>query len=63
MYAQDPFAQKQQALGSLAKHLGLFSDDAPVSQTFILQQINNLVDDRAVIRIREAESAGWPAGK
>jgi phage terminase small subunit len=47
------FAGKQQALDSLAKHLGLFTDEAPVSQTLIFNQLNQLIDDRDVIRIQE----------
>jgi len=41
------FAQKQQALDLLTKHLGLFKDAGPTSQTLIFQQINELIDETA----------------
>jgi hypothetical protein len=48
------FAGKQGALDLLAKHLGLFKDAGPVSQTLIINQINELIDDRTADRGIEA---------
>jgi phage terminase small subunit len=56
------FAQKQQALDGLAKHLGLFPKDADgvqINQTLIFQQVNDLIDDRSSTRALGRGSAGW----
>ena len=46
------FAQKQPALDSLAKHLGLFQDGAPpTSRTLTFGQINEIISDEDAKRV------------